>query len=1098
LKKLGKSLILSTSILFGVIATSISPVGLEKAMASSTINMVKTTYQTTANLNLRSGAGTKYKNIITIPKGKTVTATAKNGSWLKLSYTYKLNGKNVTKTGWASSAYLKEYYQYVTTANTYYFTIRTARLYSTPDTKKKAVYTIAGKNGLASKQRIVNSIGQTWYKVSYNGKTLYINNSDVKKNAFTSFTATKYKTQKDTYVHQSYGNAYKKLVKIPKGTIITSSKRIGDWYSVTYNKVSGYFYIGDVAKYTPITYKYTNTSATNYFTVKTANLYSAPDTTKKAVYSVASNNGFASTQKVVNSLGQIFYRVSYNGKTLYINNSDVKKNAFTSFTTTKYKAQKDTYVYQSYGNTYKKLVKIPKGAIITSSKRIGDWYSVTYNKVSGYFYIGDVAKYTPITYKYTNTSATYYFTAKTANLYSTPDITKKAVYSVASNNGFVSTQKVVNSLGQTFYRVNYSGKTLYINNSDVKKNAFTSFTATKYKTQKDTYVYQSYGNAYKKLVKIPKGVIITSSKRIGDWYSVTYNKVSGYFYIGDVAKYIALTYKSTDTKATYYFTKNAAKLYSSADNLNKEKYSVGSNNGFVSTQMITNSLGQTWYRVSYNGTNVYVNKNDVTVKTSATFTKAQFKANVNTYLYQSYGKDYKKLTPIPKNTVISSTSSVGDWYKVTYNGASGYVYSGDVTTYIPETKIADTTYLTTDNLNLRTMADPNSTLLATIPKGTIILATYKVSNGWYKVQYGSKTGYVNGSYIKQVTTGAPLQNRDSYQFIDLRTKSPVTAKQINDYIAKYVNATGKKSVLTGKGQAFIDAGNKYGINALYLAAHAIHESAYGTSMIALAKNNLFGFGSYDDAPFLASYKFASVDLCIDYLAREIKSTYLNPNNWKFNGYDLGFSTKDMNNTRIDANSEGMNFYYASDPNWGKVIAQHMQNILPYDKAYYKNAAVNSTIPARPSSPAGSDLFPNNVRAIANTTLVLDSGKGKNDAVKTLKKGSTFFILEKTNDYWVRVVVDNKTYWTNDIKFDSYKNYLSVTNLGRTTDSVNFRKAPSTSGDKIKVLDPSTYVSIILAKDGSLTMDSTKKWYNVQLADGTKGWVSAAYITLELR
>ena len=59
-----------------------------------------------------------------------------------------------------------------------------------------------------------------------------------------------------------------------------------------------------------------------------------------------------------------------------------------------------------------------------------------------------------------------------------------------------------------------------------------------------------------------------------------------------------------------------------------------------------------------------------------------------------------------------------------------------------------------------------------------------------------------------------------------------------------------------RGQSFIDAGKTYGVNALYLAAHAIHESAFGTSDIALGKNNLFGFGSYDASPFIASYRFS--------------------------------------------------------------------------------------------------------------------------------------------------------------------------------------------------------------------------------------------------
>ena len=257
----------------------------------------------------------------------------------------------------------------------------------------------------------------------------------------------------------------------------------------------------------------------------------------------------------------------------------------------------------------------------------------------------------------------------------------------------------------------------------------------------------------------------------------------------------------------------------------------------------------------------------------------------------------------------------------------------------------------------------------------------------------------------------PLNGRVGYQFIDLRTQSPVTAEQIDNYIEQnYKNQriTRKldKKCFAGTGQVFIDAGKTYGVNALYLAAHAIHESAFGTSEIALGKNNLFGFGSYDASPFIASYRFSTIDENINYIAQQIKATYLNEvsGGFRYQGAILGFRTKDMNNERIDANSEGMNFYYASDTNWGKGIARHMQNILPYDQAYYSNATADKSVISAPSIPQGSDIFPNGIQAIAKKDLVLNSSKGSKDAVLTLKKGSTFTVLEKTNDYWVNLCI----------------------------------------------------------------------------------------------
>ena len=83
MKQLGRILILSTSIMIGASTATVLPLGLQSVEASSTVKMNKTYYQTTDKLNLRSGASTKYKTIISIPKGKVVTATEKKEYGLK-------------------------------------------------------------------------------------------------------------------------------------------------------------------------------------------------------------------------------------------------------------------------------------------------------------------------------------------------------------------------------------------------------------------------------------------------------------------------------------------------------------------------------------------------------------------------------------------------------------------------------------------------------------------------------------------------------------------------------------------------------------------------------------------------------------------------------------------------------------------------------------------------------------------------------------------------------------------------------------------------------------------------------------------------------
>lgn len=71
--------------------------------------------------------------------------------------------------------------------------------------------------------------------------------------------------------------------------------------------------------------------------------------------------------------------------------------------------------------------------------------------------------------------------------------------------------------------------------------------------------------------------------------------------------------------------------------------------------------------------------------------------------------------------------------------------------------IAKTTIRTTTFLNLRAGASANTKRLATLPKGQTVASTRRASNGWYKVSYKNKTGWVSGRYVKVVKASKPAE-----------------------------------------------------------------------------------------------------------------------------------------------------------------------------------------------------------------------------------------------------------------------------------------------------------------------------------------------------
>lgn len=141
-----------------------------------------------------------------------------------------------------------------------------------------------------------------------------------------------------------------------------------------------------------------------------------------------------------------------------------------------------------------------------------------------------------------------------------------------------------------------------------------------------------------------------------------------------------------------------------------------------------------------------------------------------------------------------------------------------------------------------------------------------------------------------------------YQFLPLRSKTNISADIFNSYISKYDN-----SVMRGTGQTFIDAQNKYGINALLLFAMAAHESANGTSGYATKRNNLFGWNAADADPNQAT-SFSSVAVCVNEQAGVNLRGFVDVTDGRFFSSSLGNK------------GSGLNVKYASDPYWGMEIA----------------------------------------------------------------------------------------------------------------------------------------------------------------------------------
>ncbi|SFL51217.1 Peptidoglycan-binding (PGRP) domain of peptidoglycan hydrolases-containing protein [Halogranum rubrum] len=146
-------------------------------------------------------------------------------------------------------------------------------------------------------------------------------------------------------------------------------------------------------------------------------------------------------------------------------------------------------------------------------------------------------------------------------------------------------------------------------------------------------------------------------------------------------------------------------------------------------------------------------------------------------------------------------------------------------------------------------------------------------------------------------------------YTDLRGTANVTGSELDDAILQVRG----DCPLVGLGDVWVDVGQQESMNAVYMAAHAAWESAWGTSNIAQDKKNLYGWGAYDSDPYDGAKRFSSFEACIRHVMPRVRDLYLTEGGTYYEGPHLA----------------GMNEHYATDTNWANGIAGVMNSLADH-------------------------------------------------------------------------------------------------------------------------------------------------------------------------
>ena len=255
------------------------------------------------------------------------------------------------------------------------------------------------------------------------------------------------------------------------------------------------------------------------------------------------------------------------------------------------------------------------------------------------------------------------------------------------------------------------------------------------------------------------------------------------------------------------------------------------------------STSGSWLKVKYNGVTGYVHGDYVTKGTtdnSTTGTTKYVSASVGLNVRSGAGTSYSKLGKLEYKEKVTVLSTSNGWSKINYNGKTGYVDSSYLKSTVPGSTndntnnetTGTTKYVnTTSGLNVRSGAGTSYSKLGKLEykEKVTVLST---SNGWSKINYNGKTGYVDSSYLQNTVPGSNGNNANN--------NNNTVSTKANEVIAYAKTLLGKPYVWGAQGPNSFDCSgftyyvfkNKAGI---VLPRTSSAQSKYGTYV---SKSNL--------------------------------------------------------------------------------------------------------------------------------------------------------------------------------------------------------------------------------------------------------------------
>ncbi|MEC3470069.1 SH3 domain-containing protein [Bacillus sp. BR_7] len=354
-----------------------------------------------------------------------------------------------------------------------------------------------------------------------------------------------------------------------------------------------------------------------------------------------------------------------------------------------------------------------------------------------------------------------------------------------------------------WYKININGKTGFVSGEFVSKNGASnsnvSTTGGKNKVTADVLRVRTAPNTSSSVSgRVYEGQTLNVIGQENGWVKINHNGQVGYVsgeFVSGVSANTGSSNNNTNNNnqesvkpASGNYTVNVSSL-----RVRTGPSTSHTTVGSVTKGQVVQVVGevQDWFKINYAGQTAYVSKdyvtkggssdnatqgnnqnnnqnNNVTVQTGGTYvvnaTSLRVRTGPATY--------HSVIGGVLNGTTLNVIGSEGSWFKVNYQGKTGYV-SSEFTKFVkggtttpeqpkqpekPNQGAIGDHYINASALNVRSGEGTNYRIIGALPQGQKVQVISE-NSGWSKINYNGQTGYIGTRYLSKTPVGGAVDNK---------------------------------------------------------------------------------------------------------------------------------------------------------------------------------------------------------------------------------------------------------------------------------------------------------------------------------------------------